>query len=550
MSEKTSDSQADISINKFRSEKLAKSAEKMEELQLEEIFGDSVLGETRQDKKRFDEGSAYYKRLEEMSNRTNDYYDNPAYIDELRQGEVSEAIKSIPRLSSLDSEAKKIAKFPELISKATGSEKAELESKYKEAQDRFQVIYDRYETEGFDLVFNRNINDDDRADIVENFDYLNQRGLIDDAIEYILDEAYPISYSLEDELEDVKVHSTNEASSDVSMEDEDNDNKTLVEDDRIEDDSEAIKQAKDDDESEMLADDALKSSENEKEDSDVSEQTEADDRSDVLNDHDEKVEELINNNPDFIELMHIAKDISKFNSGFNRRKYEKLFTKKAKEIQELIDFESDDETDVYQEALNKIISEALDSSAKLSLEKRSIWDKVKERTQNLYDKVGLFVGNVAYGAGNILPEPEPKIGENLVDFEKRVKRIGMAKIVGATVLTITAVYIARDIIGGSHADMSHTKGASAFIGSYGGGVEDSANVFSPQAYTVDSGEGWYNTMNQIGITNSTEQANLLQKVGPQLQKIGWAYPMENGLWGISHPGQLPKDVLDLLKNSR
>lgn len=74
--------------------------------------------------------------------------------------------------------------------------------------------------------------------------------------------------------------------------------------------------------------------------------------------------------------------------------------------------------------------------------------------------------------------------------------------------------------------------------------------FSSDAFTVSNGEGWYQTFADMGITDTTEQAELLQKVGPVLQEKGWAYPMGDGTWGISRPGILPSDVLELIKNSR
>lgn len=74
--------------------------------------------------------------------------------------------------------------------------------------------------------------------------------------------------------------------------------------------------------------------------------------------------------------------------------------------------------------------------------------------------------------------------------------------------------------------------------------------YSVDATTIESGEGWYQTFSEMGITNPTEQANLLQKVGPELQARGWAYPTADGSYGIIRPGALPKDVLDLIKNSR
>lgn len=74
--------------------------------------------------------------------------------------------------------------------------------------------------------------------------------------------------------------------------------------------------------------------------------------------------------------------------------------------------------------------------------------------------------------------------------------------------------------------------------------------FNPDAYRVDTGQGWYETFSRMGIGNPTEQANLLQKVGPELVKRGIAYPMGDGTLGISRPGMLSQDVLELIQNSR
>lgn len=77
-----------------------------------------------------------------------------------------------------------------------------------------------------------------------------------------------------------------------------------------------------------------------------------------------------------------------------------------------------------------------------------------------------------------------------------------------------------------------------------------AYEFSADAGRVDAGEGWYQTFSEMGITSATEQANLLQKVGPELVARGWAYPMVDGTYGISRPGALPRDVLELIQKSR
>ncbi|HEV7952282.1 MAG TPA: hypothetical protein VGO98_02815 [Candidatus Saccharimonadales bacterium] len=76
-------------------------------------------------------------------------------------------------------------------------------------------------------------------------------------------------------------------------------------------------------------------------------------------------------------------------------------------------------------------------------------------------------------------------------------------------------------------------------------------AFSIDAATVMNGEGWYQTIQETtGVTDPAQQAAILQKIGPSLQEKGWAYPMNDGTWGISRPGTLPKDVLELIKNSR
>jgi|GEM_PF-5532766 len=75
--------------------------------------------------------------------------------------------------------------------------------------------------------------------------------------------------------------------------------------------------------------------------------------------------------------------------------------------------------------------------------------------------------------------------------------------------------------------------------------------FNAAASTVVSGEGWYQTIQETtGVTDPARQAAILQKIGPVLQEKGLAYPMGDGTWGISRPGALPRDVLELIKNSQ
>jgi hypothetical protein len=76
-----------------------------------------------------------------------------------------------------------------------------------------------------------------------------------------------------------------------------------------------------------------------------------------------------------------------------------------------------------------------------------------------------------------------------------------------------------------------------------------AMTFSPAAHNVHGGEGWYETFHDMGIPKD-EWSSLLQKSGPELHAHGWAYQMGNGSWGISHPGNLPQDMLELIQKNR
>ncbi|MBC7868959.1 hypothetical protein H7X69_02150 [Candidatus Saccharibacteria bacterium] len=199
---------------------------------------------------------------------------------------------------------------------------------------------------------------------------------------------------------------------------------------------------------------------------------------------------------------------------------------------------------------------------KLDEEKQSIWNKVKSRTKGLYLKVGTLYSTTLFTAGNFMPTPKQKSEETKGQFETRVKRYGAAKIVGVVALIVAAKY-GLPLLNGGEAQVSEVgpgmgSGAGAEVveaagvsgGSDGIKVEVDPSAFSVEAHTVTRGEGWYNTFRELGIKNETEQANLLQKVGPELQARGWAYPTKNGSWGISHTGQLPENVLKLIKNSR
>lgn len=205
--------------------------------------------------------------------------------------------------------------------------------------------------------------------------------------------------------------------------------------------------------------------------------------------------------------------------------------------------------------------EKLDTSG-LDPEKKSIWKKILDKVSKTRASIYTGAGMTVLGLGKLMSGPEPRDGETREDYEKRAKKYGRRVLLG-TVAVVGAVIATKFAV-----DHISTGGGSA-----GGNVSPEATPghistpdsvdsvipapetptpaeFSPEAYNVVPGEGWYNTFKEMGITDATEQANLLRKVGPQLQDMGWAYPMGESSWGISQPGQLPNDVLELIQNSR
>lgn len=85
-------------------------------------------------------------------------------------------------------------------------------------------------------------------------------------------------------------------------------------------------------------------------------------------------------------------------------------------------------------------------------------------------------------------------------------------------------------------------------------VTPEAFDFSDAARTVESGEGWFQTMNEAGITNAAQQAELLKndELMNQLKDMGLAYRAPDlGGWGINMPsdGVMPQEALDLIKNA-
>jgi hypothetical protein len=157
-----------------------------------------------------------------------------------------------------------------------------------------------------------------------------------------------------------------------------------------------------------------------------------------------------------------------------------------------------------------------------------------------------------------VPSPKPKIGESLGDFEKRVSRYGVIKVIGVVALVVAAKYGLQELhhmpstgVGIRGNNMPYVPDYPAPTVPRTDGLAQVVTTpeFSAAAHTVTPSETWFHTFKEMGITNANQQANLLHKLGPILKEKGWAYKMPDGLWGISHTGQLPDDVLELIQNS-
>jgi hypothetical protein len=80
---------------------------------------------------------------------------------------------------------------------------------------------------------------------------------------------------------------------------------------------------------------------------------------------------------------------------------------------------------------------------------------------------------------------------------------------------------------------AHEHAVGSYVESHAAGVD------------VTKGEGWYNTFKEFGVSGGNRD-DLLKEIGPQLEKMGEAYRTEDGLWGISHPGELSDDASRLI----
>ncbi len=215
---------------------------------------------------------------------------------------------------------------------------------------------------------------------------------------------------------------------------------------------------------------------------------------------------------------------------------------------------------------------------------RGLFAKMKNGLSKMYLKAAsIVVPAVSYFEPSKLMIPKRNEGETDQEYEKREKNRRFLLGFGAFALAAAGAYaINRGLSSSTGSGSANDAGAhlannpsivdnSSFdsinhIGNVdtsaipdsgsgldtlgvvdGGSTADVVSQFSPEARTVASGEGWYNTFSQMNISPSEHHA-LLDKIGPELQNQGWAY-FDHG-WKISHTGQLPDKILEMINNSR
>jgi len=108
-------------------------------------------------------------------------------------------------------------------------------------------------------------------------------------------------------------------------------------------------------------------------------------------------------------------------------------------------------------------------------------------------------------------------------------------------------------------DPNNADAANTSRGTTGGAFEGNpptppVETFSDAARSVESGEGWYQTMREIGVTDPQIQQDLLHNdtVMERLEDMGLAYRApELGGWGINmtEDGKMPAEALSILKEA-
>jgi hypothetical protein len=217
--------------------------------------------------------------------------------------------------------------------------------------------------------------------------------------------------------------------------------------------------------------------------------------------------------------------------------------------------EKDNDTKV----LDKTIREELESAGPEA--KSSLFSRAYKRAGELFGKGLSKVGLSRLAPAGILTsgvnvnhfldndkDPERKTGKK---SSRRATIIGLG-IVGLVGGAIAWRYGLLSGGGGGHVDPNHLPPAG------GGTVTEhvppsgssvSPETFSDAAHTVTPGEGWLSELEQLNIPADQRPAMLQKLLDSKDPKImGWVYTMQDGNPGISHPGQIPSDVLESIKN--
>jgi hypothetical protein len=184
--------------------------------------------------------------------------------------------------------------------------------------------------------------------------------------------------------------------------------------------------------------------------------------------------------------------------------------------------------------------------ATITTKEKTPWEKAKALPLAASVAISQYL-NAQKEKWNALP-PEKK---------KRYKIIG--GIATAAVVITAAYFVAKGFdsgvdantgaeAGGTGTGTESSGGVNAGDASTGGGPDAGPSI-SEAAQTVEKGEGWFQTFEEMGIKSTADQKALLNEIGPKLVKMGAAYSApELGGFGISSSGELPTDAIKLIQS--
>jgi hypothetical protein len=200
-----------------------------------------------------------------------------------------------------------------------------------------------------------------------------------------------------------------------------------------------------------------------------------------------------------------------------------------------IDGDPDDEDDEIEKLRNTEPAE-IDGD----VEKPSWWKRMQ-------DRAGLLV---MQGLGRVQNRMEDLRTYNKEKGKGNNKELKVMAVIGglAVLGTIVAAIVTKDT------ETANTIGGQGGSGGGGAGIDISPDVptipdseFANVKLNVTQSGEWGSTMDALGVPEDLQRGRL-EQIGKDLEALGWAkwdYP--NTEWRIAHDGQLPQNVLELIK---